>query len=172
MPLTASWGPFTLRLPFSPLSSLPPFISSMPELRAQLLATAGLLAALPPVTALCSVPLRVALPARGCNRLSGEKNMLLSAPCKGKTSFPGFTSGSHVSKAEGMKTVWLATLPSLWAPKNVRWDGAISFKHWDYVPHITKVVYISKEHWKTCGSASECKKMLHFHRRHISHCYQ
>lgn len=128
MPLTASWGPFTLRLPFSPLSPLPPFISSMPELRAQLLATAGLLAALPPATAPRSLPLRVALPARGCSRLSGKKNTLLLAPCKGKTSFPGFTSGRHVSKAEGMKTAWLATLPSLWAPKKCQMGWSYLFQ--------------------------------------------
>lgn len=77
-----------------------------------------------------------------------------------------------MSKAEGTGTAWLPILPSLWAPKDVRRDGAICFKHWDYVLLITEVACISKGHWRTYSLAAGCKKMLRFHRRRVSHCYQ
>lgn len=77
-----------------------------------------------------------------------------------------------MSKAEGTGTAWLPILPSLWAPKDVRRDGAICFKHWDYVLLITKVACISKGHRRTYSLAAGCKKMLRFHRRLVSHCYQ
>lgn len=173
MPLTASWGPFALRLLLSPFSSLPPPCFIYARAKRAIAGDCKICSQPSPLSqGTAFTPSSYHPPSQGLLLAVRGKVQSLLAPCQGKTSFTGSTSGHGVSKAKGTGTAWLTILPSLWAPKDVRRDGAICFKHWDYVLLITEVACILKGHRRTYGLAAGCKKMLRFHRRHVSHCYQ